>query len=419
MTAASAWHSAIRARGRGAALIALGAALAVGMAAGVACAKDDQPGGSSPGVTDTEIVLGTHFPLSQHLAAAYAPMATAGMKGYFDYVNDHGGVNGRKIRLLIEDDHYAPSDTAEVVRKLVEQDNVFAVVGGLGTATHSAVSQFLEDRGVPDMFVLSGASKFTEPVVKSRFGGNPDYLTEGKILGTYIARQYPRAKLALILQNDDFGGDGERGIEEGIAGSGVTIVVRENYESTETDLTSHVQRARNAGADVVVAYTLPPQGANVVKVAREVLNWDVPVVVTGVDATDIFVDLAGKQNAEGVVSVVFGKQIYETDDPGIAKHIEMVKQYGGGAPPSNLTVTGQAMAELMVEALTKAGRDLTRQSLIDAAESISNFTCSVCLVPVNLSTTDHRPFEVEQFVRMQDGKWTAFGEPIGFESTKP
>jgi branched-chain amino acid transport system substrate-binding protein len=306
-----------------------------------------------------------------------------------------------------------------VTRKLVEQDKVFAIFGGLGTATHSAVSQFLQDQGVPDMFVLSGATRFTDPVVKTRFGGNPDYVSEGKMLGQYVAKQYPNAKVALILQNDDLGQDGKRGIEEGLAGTGATVVADEMYESTETDLTSHVQRAKNANADVVIAYTLPPQGANVVKVAREVLNWNVPIVVTGVDATDIFVDLAGKQNAEGVVSVVFGKQIYQTDDPAIAKHIEIMKQYGGGAPPSNLTITGQVMAELMVEALKKAGRNLTRQSLVDAAESIRDFNCSVCLTPVNLSATDHRPFEVEQYVKVQDGKWVGFGEPVGFESTKP
>jgi ABC-type branched-subunit amino acid transport system substrate-binding protein len=382
------------------------------------CTDNKESATTVPGVTDTEILLGTHFPLSQHLAAAYAPIATAGMQGYFDYINDQGGINGRKIKLMIEDDHYTPSDTAQVVRQLVEHDQVFAIVGGLGTATHSAVSAYLEQQGVPDMFILSGAAKFTDPVVKSRFGGNPDYVTEGKILGGYVAKEHPNAKLGLILQNDDFGEDGKRGIEEGIAGSGVTIAASETYESTETDLTSHVQRVRNAGADVVVAYTLPPQGANVVKVAREVLNWDAPIVVTGVDATDIFISLAGAKNAEGVVSVVFGKQVYQTDDPGIAKHIEIVNKYGGGVPPSNLTVSGQAIAEFMVEALKKAGRNLTRESLLDAAESIRDFTCSVCLVPASLSPTDHRPFEVEAFDRVVDGKWVTFGTPVGFESTK-
>lgn len=382
-----------------------------------ACNEETDDPGSTAGVTDTEIVLGTHFPLSQHLAASYAPIATAGMKGYFDYINDQGGVHGRKIRLLIEDDHYNPADTSEVVRKLVEQDGVFAIVGGLGTATHSAVWKFLEENGVPDLLVLSGASKWTDPVVSTRFGGNPDYITEGKILGRYVAEQYPGARVALILQNDDFGTDGEQGVREGIADSGVEIVARETYESVETDLTSHVQRAKNAGADLIIAYTLPPQGANVVKVAREVLSWDVPIVVTGVDAADIFIDLAGAANAEGVVSVVFGKQAHQVDDEGVARHAEIMERYGGGVTPSNLTILGQVTAEIAVEAIERAGRDLSRDALINGFESIRGWTCSVCLVPISMSPDDHRAFEIEVYVRVEDGKWIPFGDPVEFEST--
>lgn len=370
-----------------------------------------------PGVTDTEILLGTHFPLSQHLAAAYAPIATAGLKGYFDYINDQGGIHGRKIRFLIEDSHYSPPDAAEVTRKLVEQDNVFAIVSGLGTAAHGAVWKYLEERGVPDMFILTGATKWTDPVVRTRFGGNPDYFTEGKILGLYIADTYPDGKLCMVLQNDDFGFDGEEGLLAGLEGTNVEVVGRELYESVEADLTSQVQRCKSAGADVVATYTLPPQGANVVKVAREVLNWDVPIVVTGVDAVDVFIPLAGTENAEGVVSVVFATPIFEEDDPGIIRHKEIMAQYGGGAEVGNSTIAGQLFAELMVEILERAGPDLTRDSFLDAAESLRGFTCSLCLVPVSLSPTDHRVFEIESYARVENGEWVTFGELVNFEST--
>src|SRR3989337_1088407 len=259
-------------------LVALaGALLAAGLLV-TACGEEEEelqgtPGATAetpgavevPGVTDTEIVLGPPFPLSQPLAAAYAPIATAGMKGYFDYVNDtEGGINGRKIRFVICDSQYSPSVAAECARKLVEQDQGFAVVGGLGTPAHSGVWKYLEEQGVPDMFILTGATKWTEPVVRTRFGGNPDYFTEGTILGLYIAETYPDAKLGLILQNDDFGYDGEKGLMEGLKDSNVEVVARETYESVEGDLTSQVQRAKNAGADVLPAYALPPQGANMV-----------------------------------------------------------------------------------------------------------------------------------------------------------
>jgi ABC-type branched-subunit amino acid transport system substrate-binding protein len=369
-----------------------------------------------PGVTDTEILLGTHMPISQTVAAAYAPIAD-GIRAYFEYINSQGGVNGRKITLLVGDDHYNPADAVEVVRKLVEQDGVFAIISGLGDAGHAAVWKYLEERGVPDMWISGGLVKWTDPVVKSRFQGNPDYHTEGRMLGRYIAENYNGKKVGLLLSHDEFGVDGKAGILKGLEGSDVQIVAEETYESTQWDVTAQTQRLKNANPDLVVAYAIPPPAASLVKVAREVLNWDVPVLVSGVSVSDIFISLAGAQNAEGVVSVVFARQIYDAQDPGVQQHIQIMQQFGQGVPASNFTLYGQVVAELMVEALKNAGPNLTRESLEDGAEAIRDWCCSMCVVPVNLSPTDHRPFEMEVYDRVENGKWVAFGEPINFEST--
>ena len=369
-----------------------------------------------PGVTDTEILLGTHFPVSQTPAAAYAPIIE-GVRAYFEYVNSQGGVHGRKIKLLIGDDHYNPPDTVEVVRKLVEQDGIFALAYGLGESTHGAVWKYLEERGIPDLFVGSGIRKWTDPLVKTRFGANPDYYTEGRMLGQYIAENYNGKKLGLLIQNDELGVDGEAGILKGLEGSDVEIVARETYESVQFDATAQTQRLKNANPDVIAAYAIPPQAASLVKVSREVLNWDVPVVVSGVVATDIFIQLAGEENAEGVVSVVFGKQVYQTDDPAVQRHYEIMEQFGQGVPVSNFTLYGQALAELMVKTLENAGPDLTRESVVEGAEAIRDWCCSACLVPMNMSPTDHRPLEMELYIRVEDGKWVAISEPVSFEST--
>jgi hypothetical protein len=137
-----------------------------------------------------------------------------------------------------------------------------------------------------------------------------------------------------------------------------------------------------------------------------------------VDVSDIFIALAGAENAEGVISVVFGHQVYETDNPGIQKHIEIIKKYAPNVDPSNFTLYGAITAELMVESLNRAGPDLTREKLVEAAESIRDWMCSVCLTPINMSPTDHRPFEVEVYNKVEGGKWVAFGEPVDFETTK-
>ena len=369
-----------------------------------------------PGVTDTEILLGTHIPLSQTPAAAYAPVADA-MRAYFEYVNSKGGVYGRKIKLLVGDDHFNPADAVEVVRKLVEQDKVFAIVGGLGDTTHSAVWKYLEENGVPDMFISGGLDKWTDPVVKTRFQGNPNYGTEEKMLAKYLVENFAGKKLGLLIENDEFGENGMKAILEGIEGSGIEVVAEERYESTSWDVTAQTERLKAANPDVIFAMAVAPPAAGLVKTAREVLNWDVPIVVTGVVITDIFIQLAGPENAEGVVSVLFGRQVYYTDDPAIQFHYEVMKNFGQGVPVSNFTLYGEFIAEMMVKALENAGPNLTRESLVEGTEAIRDYCCPTCREPVNFSPTDHRPCEMEVFVKVEDSKWVEFGEPINFEST--
>jgi ABC-type branched-subunit amino acid transport system substrate-binding protein len=254
-------------------------------------------------------------------------------------------------------------------------------------------------------------------VAHTRFGGNPDYYTEGRMLGKYIAENYNGKKLGLLRENDAFGLDGKAGILQGLEGSDVEIVAEETYEGIAFDVTPQTQRLKAANPDVVVAYAIPPPAASLVKVAREVLDWNVPVVITGVSISDIFIQLAGPQNAEGVVSVVFGKQIYNTEDAGVQEHIRIMKEFGQGVEPSNFTLYGNSMAELMVKALENAGPNLTRESLIEGAENIRDFCCTFCMFPVNLSPTDHRPSEMEIYNKVENGKWVTFGDPVNMEST--
>jgi len=374
--------------------------------------------GDTTGVSDTEIKLGTHYPLSGNPAAVYGSIAY-GMKAFFDYINAQGGVYGRKINFIIGDDHYNPPDTVEVVKKLVEQDKVFAIVGGLGEATHSAVWKYLEEKGVPDMFVSTGLAKWTEPVVRTRFQGNPDYVTEGTILGMYIAENYNGKKLGLLLQNDEMGVDGEKGLRRGLEGSDVKIVATETYEVVQTDVTAQTQRLKNDGAEVIATYSIPPQAASLVKAARETLNWDVPIIVSGINCSDIFIALAGAQNAEGVVSVVFGPQVYDTDHPGVQKYAKIWERYGNGESYSNFALYGMSMAEATTYLLEMAGPNLTRGSFLDTAESMCDFLCSTCVGPaaMRMSPTDHRPTEGEMYTRVENGRWVVFSDNVSFETT--
>jgi len=416
--------------------------LAAGMLLMVACKEEKEEGKTTPGATakvtakatagaddttgvsDTEVKIATLLPMSQSAAAAWGLSLSRGMKAYYDYINDQGGVYGRKIEIIIEDNQSSPPVAIEAARKLVEQDKVFAIQGSLGGGTHSAIWKYLEEKGIPDMYVLDGDPKWTDPVVRTRFGFLVDYITEGRILGKYIAENFDGKKLGIIAQNDDFGKECKKGIEMGLEDEGTDMeIVTQYYDETQTDITAQAQRLKRENVDVIAFVGRPVQAANLFKTARETLSWDVPVVLTGVDAAEVTAALAGYDNIEGAVSVVFGHQAFETDNPGVAKHIQLMAKYSPDVKPDNLTLVGAAISEGMVNVLRQAGPDLTRESFLDAAESVCDFVCSTCLVPTSTSPTDHRPTEVEVYVRAtgttaETFKWEPFGESFGFESTK-
>jgi len=377
----------------------------------------EEASGPTPGVTDTEILLGTHMPLSNSPAATYGVVAE-GMKAYFEYINSQGGVHGRKIKLIVGDDHFSPPDAVEVVRKLVERDGVFAIVGGLGDPAHMAVMDYLAEKGVPDLFISGGMPIYTDPLVKTRFGLLTDYVTEGKILSAYVKEHFAGKREGIIYENNEAGRLALQQAEEALADSNIKIVSKQAYDFGQFDLTAQVQRVKADNPDFIYMIGNPATVASALKVARETLNWNVPFVISGVGAVEITIQLAGASNAEGLVSATRGHMISETDDPGVQRHIELMKQFAPGVEPSSMTEHGMTVAEYTVQALKNAGPNLTRESVVDGAQQIRGYCCIVCLVPGSLSPTDHRLGETMWYERVVDGKWVRFGDtPVSYEST--
>jgi branched-chain amino acid transport system substrate-binding protein len=380
-------------------------------------ASSPTTGDATQGVTSTQILLGTHMPLSNTPAAAYAVIAD-GMKAYFEYTNSQGGVYGRKIKLIVGDDHYSAPDAVEVVRKLVEQDKVFAIVGGVGDSTHLAVMGYLAERGVPDLFISGGMPEFTDPLVKTRIAMATDYDTEGKIMTAYVKDHFAGQREGILYENAEAGRIGVQLAEERADYAGVKIVSEQAYDFGQFDLTSQMQRLRADNPDFVYLMANAGAAANAIKVARETLGWNVPFITSAVSAVETTIQLAGAQNAEGTVSATTGKMISETDDPGVQRHIELMKQFAPGVPPSSLTEYGMAVGEFTVQALKNAGADLTRESVIDGAEQIRSYCCISCLAPASLSPTDHRISEGMWYERVVNGKWERFNDtPVVYEST--
>ena len=378
--------------------------------------EDATQSAPSPGVTDTEIVLGTHLALSGSPAAASAPYAD-GMRAYFDYVNSQGGVHGRTIKLVVGDDHFSPSDAAEVLQQMVQQKHVFAIVGGMGDPVQLAVIDYLQEQGVPDLFVAAGVARFSTPVEHTRIAMT-NYDIETKIVSDYFKENFAGKKMAILVPQTESGTGALAAFEEGLKDSDIEIVETQSYDIVQSDVTAQMQRLKAANPDFVYLWANVGVAANAIKVIREVLSWDVPLFISQVAATEILTALTGPEAAEGIISMTPGKMISETDDPAIQRHMELMRQFAPDVKPSGITLYGMTVAELAVQALKNAGPDLTRESFIEGAEKIRDYCCTFCLVPVNLSPTDHAVGEALFFEKAVNGNWVRQSDtPISLEST--
>jgi branched-chain amino acid transport system substrate-binding protein len=374
-----------------------------------------------PGITDTEIILGSHFAQSGTYGAAFAPVL-AGTKAYFKYVNaEEGGVCGRQIVFKVEDDNYDPARAVEAIRKLVEEDEVFAIVVGLGTAAHSAVWEYLNEEGIPDLWIMSGAHKWAADPVAHPWSVAilPDYYVEATIVGKYISENMPGKKVGIIYQNDDYGKDELAGLKNGLDPDKNELVSEQSYESTAVDIRSQVTNMKNAGVEVVHGACIPGHCAQLVKAAQQ-MDWDAQIFIGYVNSDAAMFSYSNPQAMEGVITLQANKMYDWTDDPAIAEHHRIMSEYGD-LPPGNFTVVGQAAGELTVEALRATCDNLTRQGLMDAVNTIfKDYQGDLSLpgITITLSETDHLSFEAMKLLRAtvvgSAGKWEYFGDVISF-----
>ena len=376
-----------------------------------ACSGDDGGGASggddTPGVTDTEIVVGTHMPLTGPAAAGYSKIAPAS-KAYFDYVNANGGVNGRKITYKIKDDTYNPATTQQVVRELVLQDKVFAILNGLGTPTHTGVLDFLKTNRVPDLFVASGSRSWDQPQkYPSTFGFNPDYTVEGKILATHVKATYAGKKVCFLGQDDDFGRDSLLGIEK-ILGP---VAAKQNYVTSNPNVAPQIGALKQAGCEVVMLATVPGFTALSMGTAAK-LKFKPQFIVSnvGADPTTLAKNLGPSAPAllEGLTASGYLPLSNQDDNPWIQLYKKVNQQYGGNAEFDNNIVYGMSVAYLFVQTLQSAGKDLTRESIIKAVEK-NGFTGGPGLTPLRYSAQDHSGYGGVQLTKVTGGKAAYFG----------
>jgi len=376
-----------------------------------------------PGVTATSITIGGTFPLTG-VASLYKTIPAA-EKAYFDYVNDHGGVNKRKITFEILDDAYDPSKTVPLTQQLVEQDKVFADFGSLGTAPNLSVWAYLNSHKVPHLGLATGDSYWGFSFKKYPWtvAFQPDYPGEGKLYGKYIVANSPSAKVGVIFQNDAFGKNYYAGLRVGMGAKKSQIVSAQSYDAGQTTLTQQILALKAAGADTLVIFALPTQTIVSLATAAKI-GWTPTVYLGNVSANRLFM-LSAAANGASVDGVISTSYLDSSTDPSLANTAgvklanTILNQYAPSLVPSFQkgdanVMYGLAQGWTFVYALQHAGKNPTRASLVKAYKSLNTSNNPFVYPGIKLQTsaTDNFPIEQEILIKWgggAKGDWTPFG----------
>ncbi len=378
--------------------------------------------GGTPGVSSTKITIGSSGPLTGEAAAAAGVLR--GADAYFKYVNSRGGVNGRKIEFKYLDDAYDPSQTVNNVRQLVQQDNVFALFSLVGTNGNLAVRDFLNAAGIPQVFSAAGATTLGRDYAKYPWtiGYLPPYAEEGEIYARQIlATNAKKAKIAVLYQSDDYGKDLLNGFRKGLGSHRNLIVQTVGYDPTTTDVQSQVAQLKGSGANTFAIFAFGKFAIQAFVYANK-LGWKPQIYVNDVASASSIMKLNPQGTAEGAISVLWGKDPATpkfAKDPGVALAAKIVKKYvPGGNPSDGFLVAGMAEAFTMVDALNRAGKNLTRKGFMQAVTHL-NEPNNPFLAPgitVHTTPTSRFPITAVQLQRWHAGHWVPFG---GIQTAKP
>jgi len=387
-------------------------AVIMATAAGPASAQKKYDAGAS----DTEIKIGTIMPFTGP-AAAYATIGQT-IAAYFKKINAEGGVNGRKLDLIAYDDSYNPAKTLQQARRLVEDDQVLMIFAGLGTQTNVAIRDYMNSKRVPQLFVASGASMWDNPKdFPWTMGFQPSYQAEAHIYAQYLLENHPHGKVAVLYQNDDFGKDYLKGLEDGLAGK-LPIVARVPYELTEASLNPQIARLRSSGADILFDVTTPKFAVQAIRRVAQI-GWHPEHIITSVsESVGAVLKPAGLDSAEGILSAYFIKEPNDPswkNDPEFADWLGFMAQYLPDADRTNaLTVYGYVTAQALIQVLKQCGDDLTRENIMKQAASLKGVKLGMLLpgISINTSAADFAPLEQMLMMRFTGGQWKRFGSVL-------
>src|SRR5665213_8451 len=370
-----------------------------------------------PGVTDSEIKIGTTTPYSGP-ASAYSAGAVSAT-AYFAMINEQGGVNGRKINFISLDDAYSPPKTVEQIRRLIESDEVLFLVNPVGTATNMAVVKYINQKKVPHLFIGTGATVFNDPEhYPWTMSWTPHYASEGEIYAKYILANMPNAKIGILAQNDDLGRDYLMGFKRGLGDKAATMIVSSQaYNTTDPTVDSQVVSLKAAGADVFFIVTIPKFSAQAIRKAYDI-DWHPQEFVSSVGSSIAgAIKPAGFEAAKGIISAAYQKDPHDPqwkDDPAMEAWTVWMDKYNPRISKSDYYGPyGYNIGYAVVQLLKQCGDNLTRENIMKQASHL-DMELPLLLPGIRLKTTptDHRPIKQMRLVRFDGERYVLFGDVL-------
>jgi len=375
-------------------------AAVLGLAAGPVAAE-------TPGITDTEIKIGQNAPFSGP-ASVYGQISTA-ETDYFKMINEQGGIYGRKIVHIALDDAYSPPKSVEVVRRLIEEEQVAIMFQTLGTAPNTAIRKYINQKKVPDIWLGSGASVFVSNIKDFPWSipFQPSYRLEGQMYAAYILAHKPDAKIGILYQNDDLGRDYVAGMKDGLGAKYDAMVVKTlSYELTDPTIDSQVLELKAAGCDLFFDASTPKFSAMTIRKAAD-LDWH-PLHI--IDSNGALVKpalfSAGFDKSVGVITAQYLKDPTDPqwdNDAGMKEFQAWRAKYAPESDAANPVWTyGYTMAQALVVVLKQAGPHPTRENIMAAATHLPDTTTLPMVLPgikISTSPDDYRPMKSMRLVQ--------------------
>jgi len=364
-----------------------------------------------PGVTDTEIKIGQTVPYSGP-ASAFSSYGRV-MAGYFQMLNEKGGINSRKVNLISLDNAFSPPKALEQTRKLVEGDEVLADVGTVGTVPNIAIQKYLNQNKVPHVFASAGGRRFNDP---QNFPWTvpfyPAFQMEGAIFGKFILRNMPNAKIAVVYQNDDYGKDFLSGLKDALGNdANARIIAEANYELTYPTIDSQVIQLKTSGADTLLHFSTPKFAAQALKKVQE-LNWKpTQFLASPINSVQTVLTPAGLENVQGILTTQFTKQAGDpawAQDPEVIEYIAFMKKWAPNDSPNDfIGLVGYITAQAIARAFERCGDDLTRDNLLYQATNFQKERVAMLLpgVELNNSKEDYASFRALRMARFENASW--------------